>query len=302
MIFRQHRPASICACLLAALLLCCLPAFSSGKSWVTVTRKAGIVESKLSDSHSWLRIPNSRRLGLDDSVRTKESGKAVLTLADNSIIAINPNTNVVMRKFVLDARRRHVEADIENGHLRTQVSKFRGQDNRYQISSPNAVMAAQGTDFSAVVIREEQSIKTIMRVYSGSVTIKNRRTEEERLVPAGQGAVVVDDEPITMFAFGSEPAGNAQGSAAGSKDSAEVKNADVSDSFEEEIELPQGGDARLQAIPPETRGEIGIRQEPLGIDSYGTSGERSNPAAPVIPTAPTDNTGSVLIDLTPFIR
>ncbi|MDO5295448.1 MAG: FecR family protein [bacterium] len=295
MIYKRHRYSVLSALLLTALLLSCIPAFAAGKSWVIAARKAGIVESKLAQSQSWLRIPNSRRLGLDDSIRTNEKGKATLTLADSSLIAINPNTTVVMRKFVLNSRQRHVETDIECGHLRTQVSKFRGQDNRYQITSPNAVMAAQGTDFSARVIGVEKNVKTIICVYSGSVSVKNRRTDEVLIVTAGHGAIIYNEEPLALFDF------NINGTKITNISASAMQNGNVDLSeFEEEIELPQGGDARLQAIPPETRGEIGGRQEPLGIDSMGTSGERSNPAAPIIPTNPASNTGSVVIDLTPF--
>ena len=294
--FWEHRLYSLCACLLFTLLLGFLPAMAAGKSWVLVTRKAGTVESKLANSQSWLRIPNSRRLGLDDSVRTKESGKAVLTLADNSIIAVNPNTTVVMRKFVLNSRQRHAETHIEQGSLRTQVSKFKGQDNRYQITSPNAVMAAQGTDFSVKVIGEGQNVKTYLRVYSGSVAVTNIRTDETKIVAAGQSAIIFSTDPIRFVHIYDQ-----------GQDTNNVQDANISSEdirvFEEEIDLPQGGDERLRAIPHENRGEISSRQDPMGIESLGSSGENSNPAAPIIPGEPSSSsgsTGSVIIDLTPF--
>ncbi|MBQ7567551.1 FecR domain-containing protein [bacterium] len=288
MTFMQHRLTRLSACLLAALFLCALPAFTSGKSWVTVTRKAGTVESKLANSQSWLRIPNSRRLGLNDSVRTDASGKAHLKLADNSIIALASNTTVVMREFVLNAHQRNVNVELQQGNLRTQVSKFRGKDNRYQITSPNAVMAAQGTDYSVKVTGEGDAVKTHTRVHSGSVMMLNLLTNENVLVPAGYEAIV-EANAVTQATPITETG---------------VEGASV-DEANDTIELPAGGDEKLQAVPADSRGELGSQAEPVGLTSIGSSGDNTNQATPIVPgdtPSSGSSTGSVVIDLTPFLH
>lgn len=276
-----HRFLKIFTLALIAVLLGTLPLFAASKTWVQVTRKAGVVESKLASSQSWLRIPNSRRLGVDDSVRTNEQGKAHLKLADNSVVALNPSTSIVLREFVLTNSRRSVSIDLEKGQLRTQVSKFNGATNRYQVKSPNAVMAAQGTDFNVSYADDGPAPRTIVRVYNGNVAVQNLGEAKMIMVNAGQAAIVTAEKAPQIMSI---TEANSHGNAG------------------EEVELPEGGDSSLQAVVPESRGVMGATASPIGVNSLGTSGDSANEATPVIPTNDQSNTGSVIIDITPYLH
>ncbi len=286
----EYRKFTVLACALVLAVICCLPSFAAGKSWVMVTRKAGVVESKLANSESWLRIPNSRRLGSNDSVRTDAKGKAHLKLADNSVIALNPNTNIVLRNFLLNKSQRTVEFDITNGNMRTQVSKFRGRDNRYQVNSPNAVMAAQGTDFGVKVTGEGDNARTVMHVFSGSVLMTSGSNAPIFIQP-GQTAVA-EGNKIPVVISGTDNVHqnlNGQG-----EDVNEVEN----------VDLPNNGDQNLQAVPEGTRGEMGGTNNVTGINSIGASGDKTNPSSPVIPDVNTgdvkEQTGTIVIPLDQF--
>ena len=276
-----HTARSIIKISAFALLACLigtLPVLAASKTWVQVTRKAGLVESKLASSQNWLRIPNNRRLGVDDSVRTNEEGKAHLKLADNSVVALNPSTSIVLREFVLTANQRSVSIDLEKGQLRTQVSQFNGSNNRYQIKSPNAVMAAQGTDFSVTFINDNSAPRTILRVHNGTVHIQNLMAAQFITVNAGQAAVVTTNQAPQLMSVG-----------------------EANSSFgEEKYDLPEGGDADLQAVDSASRGTMGSTHPSLGINSMGTSGDSNNSASPVVPDTPQQGdptTGSVIIDI-----
>lgn len=127
------------------------PSWAQNGSWITVTRKAGQVESCLQDSATWLRITKDRRLGTEDKVRTQADSAAQLRLADNSLLAMGANTSVTLRQYVYSKQERVVRMDVKRGTVRTGVAKFNGEFNCYQIRTPNTVMAAQGTNFAIVV-------------------------------------------------------------------------------------------------------------------------------------------------------
>lgn len=194
---------------IALLILLTLPTLAQGGSWITVMRKQGEVESRLAGSQTWLRVLTNRRLGAQDWARTLDNGVAHLRLADNSLVAVGPSTQVQMERFTLDSRSRDAALKINNGSLRAQVSRFRGRQSRFEVTTPNAVLAAQGTDFLVTVINPEEMASedgwvqaqggrqtlTRLAVFNGTVSMTNRDGVTRTLHAGDTGQVQGDGLP-----------------------------------------------------------------------------------------------------------
>jgi len=115
----------------ALVILLTIPTLAQGGSWMTVVRKQGVVESRLAGSQTWLRVLTNRRLGAQDWARTLDDGVAHLRLADNSLVAVGPSTQIQMERFTLDSRNRDAALTVGNGSVRAQVSGFRGRQSRF---------------------------------------------------------------------------------------------------------------------------------------------------------------------------
>ncbi len=279
-----------------------MPAFAQGGSWVVVSRQAGTVESRLKTSSTWLRISNNRRLGTEDSVRTAADGAARLRLADNSIMAMGPNTSVVLKEFTLNSMRRDVNVNLNNGKVRSQVAKHRGRESRFQITSPNAVMAAQGTDYSVMVdnggenLTEDdlEKVVTKVSVFSGRVAVTNKLSGSTIIINAGQTGIVTgkdkpqQDPPSFTYPQSEQEVGETDGLNS----------------------LLSGGASNLQTpLTSDGRGTTGNTglgtSTGMGASTKNPSGEENAGEADVpiqvTPGAEMPTTGNVIIDLTPFI-
>ena len=290
----------ICTAIILTFMV--MPAFAQGGSWVVVSRQAGTVESRLKTSTTWLRISNNRRLGTEDSVRTAADGAARLRLADNSIMAMGPNTNVVLKEFTLNSMRRDVNVNLNNGKVRSQVAKHRGRESRFQITSPNAVMAAQGTDYSVIVENGGEDLTpealnevvTKVSVFSGRVAVTNRISGFTIIINAGQtGIVTGKDKPKQdppSFTY--------------TQSEQEISETEGLNS------LQSGGDSHLQTpLTGDGRGTTGNTglgtPTGMGVSTKNPSGEENAGEADVpiqiTPGAEKPTTGNVIIDISPFI-
>lgn len=200
-----------CAMLAAVAILLAVPATADLAGWVTVTRRAGTVESQLAGSNTWVRIATNRKLGKGATVKTLAASAAELRLADNSIMAMGANTSVSMDRFDMSRRQRDSAVTVTNGAVRSKVSRFTGGRSRFEVSTPNAVLAAQGTDFLVTVINPDETgttgdgwvqaqggggqVITQAAVFEGVVTMQNGQGQEITLRAGDTGQVVGDGPP-----------------------------------------------------------------------------------------------------------
>lgn len=265
---------------------------AQGGSWVTATRRAGIVESCLSNSQTWLRVTSSRRLGLNDSIKTATDGACSLRLADNSLLAMGPNTQTRVREFAFGGSRRNVNVQVDYGKLRTQTSKFRGRSSDFQISTPNAVMAAQGTDFLVDVNNPDTAnpsqATTIVTVFSGSISLQDNSGRTVNVPEGHVGVVAADNRPQL-----------------------DPPNApSYADIVTETQSIPGIGEMTTghQEISPISAdgGTVGNHFGPETIGNTPATTDSGTPADPALPIAipptdvPTHPTGTVVIPVHPY--
>jgi len=159
--------------------------------WKLVARLNGTVESQKAQQDSWNFIWESRMLKDGDKARTSANSRAKICLADQSVLTIGENSLVEMSEFKMTPQSRIVKLKLEFGKLRSRVEKFLGKESRFEVTTPNAVLAARGTDFlvdQEKVTRQFGVGGCYVVVFSGTVNI-NTPTGAYSLLPGQTGLV-----------------------------------------------------------------------------------------------------------------
>lgn len=154
----SRPPCRTTAVLLAALALfgAMLAPAGAIEPWRLVVRIEGRVESLEPGQTSWAPIFRSRRLNDGALARTQASSAANINLADQTSFRLGPNTEVEMTKFQLTAEGRMVVFNLRFGQIRADVAKALGRQSRFEVRTPNGVLAARGTQFSVTVMPEAE--------------------------------------------------------------------------------------------------------------------------------------------------
>ncbi|MCL5773387.1 MAG: FecR family protein [Firmicutes bacterium] len=150
------------------------PCWSISPDWKLVVKVNGTVESQKADSTKWVGIWQSRMLKDGDKARTLDNSRANIRLADQTVVQVGSNTVVEISKFQLTEKSRLAELKLTAGKVRVNVGKFGGKESKVQVTTPNAVLAARGTDFyveQEKVTKQGPGGNTNIIVFSGTVNV-----------------------------------------------------------------------------------------------------------------------------------
>lgn len=123
-------------------------------------------------------------------INTGRSSFLSLALEDGSQISLPSNSNVTlkrMRRYVIE-RAIDYDFDIMRGGSRTKVSPLRGTNDSFRIRTPKAVSAVRGTEFQMRV--DADTDNAVTEVVEGSLSVSNSITNEDGLLPEGNGWAV----------------------------------------------------------------------------------------------------------------
>lgn len=150
------------------------PCWSISPDWKLVVKVNGTVESQKADSTKWVGIWQSRMLKDGDKARTLDNSRANIRLADQTVVQVGSNTVVEIAKFQLTEKSRFAELKLTAGKVRINVGRFTGKESKVQVTTPNAVLAARGTDFfveQEKVTKQGVGGNCILIVFSGIVNV-----------------------------------------------------------------------------------------------------------------------------------
>jgi len=159
--------------LVTVTLLALQPAAAAQNDWKLVVRVKGTVQSQKSGDANWVGIWQSRMLQNGDKARTLDASRANIRLADQSVVTLGANTVVAMEQFSMTPQSRTAVINLVSGRIRANVGRFTGQQSRFQVTTPNAVLAARGTEFFVEqdkVTRQGGGNLTLL-VFSGTVNV-----------------------------------------------------------------------------------------------------------------------------------
>lgn len=157
--FSQFRRWRVLVLTLVAVAALTLPA-ASLEPWRMVVRVKGRVESQRGGQQTWDPIFRSRVLSDGDFARTRDDSRAFIRLADGSQFTVGAATQVEMTRFTLTPEGRTVVFNLLLGRVRARVAKSFGSEGRFEVRTPNGVLAAHGTEFYVDHVTDESAPPT----------------------------------------------------------------------------------------------------------------------------------------------
>ena len=125
-----------------------------------------------------------------DIIRTGKDGLVKGILEDETVVTIDRNSRVVMKKFVLRGGIRSAKIYVESGKITADVKRFMGGGNTFNLESPTAVAGLTGTVIEfAVVIGAGGVPTTTVTCLSGTAVVITAAGSVT--LAAGQTAVAV---------------------------------------------------------------------------------------------------------------
>lgn len=179
--------------LLSVFLLFSLSLESKAVSgeWKLVVKVKGDVESQRADESVWNKIWQSRMLKDGDKARTLEDSMAKIKLADQSVLLIGSNSLVEISQFKVTDTARTANIKLILGKIRVSVENFLGGTSTFEIKTPNAILAARGTEFYVEqdkAVKQDTSGATKLVVFDGDVLVTTATASF--LVKEGQTALI----------------------------------------------------------------------------------------------------------------
>ncbi len=172
-----------------------LPVLCLSNQWKLLIRVKGKVQSKFAGANVWQMVWQSRMLKDGDRARTLEDSRAKIRLADQSVVTIGENTEVEMSQFKLKKTSRLAKIKLFFGKIRVRVGRFTGRDSKFEVKTPNAVLAARGTEFFASYNVVETDATGII-VFEGKVQVSSQT--EKMIINAGESAIIRPDGSIML--------------------------------------------------------------------------------------------------------
>ena len=169
--------------------------------WKLVIKVAGTVESQFSGQSKWEEIWQSRMLQDGDRTRTLANSRARIKLSDNSLVTLGQNTEVELSKYQVEQKSNVVELKLLFGKIRNNVAKSKNKKVKYEVKTPNAVLAARGTDFFVEYSNEtagEQPQGGVTKLIVFSDTVELTAGGRTVLIHQGNSAMVGASGNITV--------------------------------------------------------------------------------------------------------
>lgn len=164
-----------------------------------------------------IKIKPDLQIGLreGDIIRTGKDALVKAVLEDETVITIDRNSRVVIKKFVLRGGIRSAKIYVESGKIAVNVKRFIGGRNTFDLESPTAVAGLTGTVIEfAVMIGAGGVPTTTVTCLSGSAVVTTAAGSVR--LAAGQTAVAVASAApaVTTATAAAAAAGMAGGAAA----------------------------------------------------------------------------------------
>ncbi|MCL5037255.1 MAG: FecR family protein [Chloroflexi bacterium] len=281
-------------------------AWAVSEAWKLVARINGKVESQKSNEAGWSPIWQARLLRDGDRARTLGDSRARIILADKSYVILGQNTTVELENFKLTPQSRFVNLKLLTGRLRAEVSKFMGKDSNFEITTPNGVLSARGTEFfveqkpenEEPVAGEEETAQlgglgnTVLMVFSGAVWVAGSTP-----VYAGQSAIIQPGGFTMIYQTGALPPGAVLGG--GTEGEGTEGTGGTEGGGDPDVDLTQSTGTGDQQFGPANQGGQSFGDG--GTGGQGNQGEiiPTPPSYGIIPILISPGTGHLFFGIAP---
>jgi hypothetical protein len=139
------------------------------------------VEVKRVGTESWIAVSVEAIVGVGDSIRTDDTGRARVTFFSDGVeTVIEPNTEYAIEAFNGDTDTFEIRVTVLAGQTRQRLNRLLDAGSSYDVNTPGANLVARGTVFE---VRVEDDGRSAMLVSEGEVGATGN-TGDEAAVPA----------------------------------------------------------------------------------------------------------------------
>ncbi|OIO37801.1 MAG: hypothetical protein AUJ71_04430 [Candidatus Omnitrophica bacterium CG1_02_49_16] len=150
-----------------------------------ITAYSGDVRTRAKGTPEWHRAALKESLGEGDEIETGENGSLRLVLESGRIIELKANTQLTIKKFMVDPKTRQREDLLASsrGELRARIEKLKA-GSKFQVTTPTAVAAVRGT----IMYLNISPTLTHAFFEAGQGSLTSLITGIEKLIDPGQNA------------------------------------------------------------------------------------------------------------------
>ena len=119
----------------------------------------------------WKAVKKGSTLSASDYLKTADDSRVEVTFPDQSKLRIDQNSLVKMKSLMAGAGgKRKFDVHLQSGKVWATVRKAVGGEEKFNVTTENAVAGVRGTIFR---VDYQQEAATVVRVYSGAVAVRN---------------------------------------------------------------------------------------------------------------------------------
>ena len=147
-----------------------------GKKMVAAASRAvatlveGEVQMMAGGDNTWRSLSPNTILKGGDKVRVLDNGRLEMVLDNRSVLRLAANTTLELKEVERKPEKETYRFALSLGKMWTRVTRLLGFGSKYQVDTPTAITAVQGTVYDLQVDSNQQ---TRVRVHSGNVQVYN---------------------------------------------------------------------------------------------------------------------------------
>jgi hypothetical protein len=143
---------------------------AAAASRAVATLVEGEVQVMAGGDNTWRKLSSNAILRGGDKVRVLKNGRLELVLDNRSVLRLASNSTLELKEVERKPERETYRFALSLGKMWTRVTRLLGFGSKYQVDTPTAITAVQGTVYDLQVDSNQQ---TQVRVHSGTVQVYN---------------------------------------------------------------------------------------------------------------------------------
>lgn len=153
------------------------------------------VEMLRVDTSNWIALSGGSVVGVGDTIRTNETGRARITFfANGTDVELSPGTTYRINDFEGSETDYLLRVEVIVGETLQRINRIANATPDYSVDTPSMTLAARGTVF---VVRVLPVGRAAMLVREGGVSAGKSAADDPRLVEPGFGVRADPDEPVS---------------------------------------------------------------------------------------------------------
>jgi hypothetical protein len=143
---------------------------TAAASRAVVTLVEGEVQVMAGGEDTWRKLNSNTILKGGDKVRVLDKGRLEMVLDNRSVLRLAANSTLELKEVERKPEKETYRFALSLGKMWTRVTRLLGFGSKYQVDTPTAITAVQGTVYDLQVDSDQQ---TRVRVHSGNVLVYN---------------------------------------------------------------------------------------------------------------------------------